>query len=70
MINLKDLREQMGFSQAYLAKKINISQQYYSKLEEGKRRPSPKIARKLAVIFNIPDRWYEFLDHSAGKIDT
>ena len=33
---LKDKRKNLGISQKYMAKKLNVSQSYYSKVESGK----------------------------------
>ena len=47
---LRKLREEKGLTQEELAKKINLSQQGYSRIENGKN-PSFPTALKIAAFF-------------------
>lgn len=40
-------------TQKEIAKEIGISRTYYAFIEKGKRDPSPKIAKKIAKLFNL-----------------
>ncbi len=50
---LKKIRQEKGYSQEEIAKKINISQSNYSKYELGKIEPNIELLIKLADIFNV-----------------
>ena len=60
---LLKFREKAGFSQQYVAEKCEISQQAYSYIENGKRKPSVKVAKKIAEILNFP--WEKFYEDTA-----
>ena len=40
-----------NFSQSDIANLVGISRQYYNSIENGLRRPSPEIAKKIANSF-------------------
>ena len=50
---LKILREQHGFSQEYIADKLNISRPTYIQIEKGERELTVSEARMLADIFGM-----------------
>ena len=52
---LKDIRLAKGLSQLDVAKKIHITFKYYSYIENGERRPSPQVAKRIAVALGVPD---------------
>lgn len=52
---LKLLRKSHCLTQDELAKKLGISQTYYSQVENGQRRPSISLWQKLHKLFNISD---------------
>lgn len=52
MTILKELREKANLSQTELAKRLEMSQQGYSFIEQGKMNPSLATARKIALFFN------------------
>lgn len=47
---IKDLREQIGLTQADLAQEVDVTQQTVSRWEKGRSRPSREIVRLLAEI--------------------
>ena len=51
--NIKLYRGRYNWTQAKLAEKINISINFLSDIETGKKWPSPTTLVKLADIFNI-----------------
>lgn len=53
MLKLKELRENLGLSQAAVARKLGISRQLYGFYESGDRDPSTDMLRKLADFFDI-----------------
>ena len=57
--NIKLCRERYKWTQAELAEKINISINFLSDIETGKKWASPTTLVKLADIFNL--RVYELL---------
>ena len=48
---LKSVRTSLELSQKAFAERIEIVPSYYYKLEEGNRRPSRKVYRKICVAF-------------------
>jgi transcriptional regulator with XRE-family HTH domain len=52
--NIKAIREVYGYNQAYMAKKLNVSQPVYSHLEKGEHDPCEEKIIKIATILNIP----------------
>ena len=52
---LKYLRKSHSLSQEELAKKLGISQTYYSQIETGQRKPSIALWHKIHDFFNVSD---------------
>lgn len=50
---LKRLRLVNGYSQAYVATKLNISRQAYQHYECGRRVPNTEYLKKLAELYNL-----------------
>ena len=49
-----------GRTQAQIAKAVGISQQMYSAIELGERRPSIEVAKKIAAVLGFDwTRFYE-----------
>lgn len=61
---LKDLREQRGFSQEYIADKLGISRPTYIQIEKGERELDVSEAKILAKIFDM-----SLADFITGKED-
>lgn len=53
-LELRVLREKDGHSLSSLARAADMSLGYLSDLENGKRRPSAAITKKLARALNVP----------------
>ena len=65
---LIDIRN--GRAQAQIAKAAGITQQMYSAIELGERRPSVEVAKKIASVLEFPwTRFYEDEDEPT-KTDT
>ena len=63
MERFKQLREEYGFSQQYVADHLNLSQQAWANYESGKREPSIKILKEIALFFDVS------LDYLLGLTD-
>ena len=50
---IKELRNQMGWSQLQLAEKLDLSKQTISQYERGVRRPNIDVVSALCDIFNV-----------------
>ena len=51
--NLKQLREDRGIKQKFIAEQLGISANYYSQIENGHRPPQVEHLLKLRNIFNV-----------------
>ena len=59
-MNLKQKRIEAGLSQEYVAKKATICRVHYTNIENGKRRPSPEVAKLIAKELGFDwTRFYE-----------
>lgn len=67
---LTKIREQQGMQQKDVALSCNISRQYYNYIESGERRPSPKVAQKIATTLGFPETWYRLLLSDSEICDT
>lgn len=63
---LKTIREALGYSIYDVNKLCDISPSYLSLMENGKRKPSAVILKKLAPIYNVN---YIDLYEKAGYLD-
>lgn len=59
-MDLAKARTDKGMTQQELAKALGITRAAYTNIENGKRKPSVKIAKKLAVILDL--NWVAFFD--------
>ena len=53
MNNLKHFRIKSKLTQEELAKKVEITRPYLTEIENGKRNPTIKIAKKIADILGV-----------------
>ena len=56
--NLEERRLKKGLSQEDVARAAGISRAAYTNIENGKRRPSPEVAQKIAKVLKF--RWTLF----------
>lgn len=61
-MKLKELREKKNLSQKEIAKVLNVSTSYYSKIESGYQNPSFDFLVKLKNCFPIVDIDVMFFD--------
>ena len=60
MFNIRTQREIKGFSQMYVAAKLKMSQNAYSRIELGRTKLSVNTLLAIAEILNV--QVYEFLN--------
>jgi putative transcriptional regulator len=51
---LRELRAERGWSQAFLAEKLEVSRQSVNAIETGKYDPSLPLAFRIARVFGLP----------------
>lgn len=54
---MADLRKKRGLSQAEVAKKLHISQQFYSSIETGQKKGAGDIGLRIARFYGVPLEW-------------
>jgi len=59
---MKILRESRNFSQEYIAGKLGINQNAYSKLENGKVKITVERIRQLAKIYEVKPEYFLSID--------
>ena len=59
---LTEIRESCGLSQYSVAKRIEVTPAYYNYIENGQRRPSPQVAKRIATVLGFSDNWYKLLE--------
>lgn len=65
---LREKRLKNNYSSKYMAKRLNISEPFYSQLENDKRKLTYDMAIKIASIFKIkPDKL--FYDEHVKKLN-
>ena len=50
---LSELRRTFGYTQEYIANKLNIAQNQYSRYESGKNLPSIETLIRISIIYNV-----------------
>lgn len=58
MVDVKKAREAKGIGQNALANETGVTQQYIWLIENGQRRPSVEVAKKIANVLGFD--WTEF----------
>lgn len=63
---LRELRCSKELTEVAVAEQTGISQQHYNFIENGKRRPSPEVAKRIAAVLGFAwTRFYEEPEESA-----
>lgn len=65
MINIKELRKEHGWTGVETAERSKISYQHYNFIENGKRRPSVPVAKRIAAVLGFD--WTRFYEDGQGK---
>ena len=67
-IDLRALRERLGFTQQEVADRAKISRSYYATLETNgtgrRRKPSVNVIKQLADVLNFA--WNDYFDDAVG----
>lgn len=63
MKQLKWFRKVNDLTQEQLAKEAGVSQSLIWKIENGQRKPSVKVAKRIAAVLGFP--WTDFFKESA-----
>ena len=50
---LQSARKTKNYTQSYVAQKAHISRAGYSNIENGKRQPSVKVAKRIADVLEL-----------------
>jgi repressor LexA len=62
---LRELRKQLGYSQAVLAQQLGVTQQAVGKWETGRCTPDPQTLARLAAFFNVTTDY--LVGHAAAR---
>ena len=58
MVPIRALRKAKGLRQTDLAQAVGVSQPVITKLERGERKPSVKVAKRIAAVLDFD--WTDF----------
>lgn len=64
---LNALRYEKKLSQQDVAYAASISRQFYNFIENGQRRPSPEVAKRIAGVLGFPEKWYMLLENQPAE---
>lgn len=59
---LKEIRETKKISPFEIARKSGITYSHYNFIENGARRPSPEVAKRISGVLGFSDEWYKLLE--------
>jgi len=65
---LQALRDAAGLTQKEVAELVLTTQQHYSLIEKGERRPSPRVAKRIADLFDFD--WTVFYEEVLPNDET
>lgn len=65
LVNIREIRQKFGYSQDFVAKKLNMSQNGYSLIECGARNLNYSDLNQIAIVFGMsvidiityPEKW-------------
>ena len=65
LMNIREIRQNRGYSQDFVGKKLGLSQNGYSLIENGQRSLSYSLLNQIAIIFEMnvidvityPEKW-------------
>lgn len=63
---LQDIRFSKGLTHQEVADKCGIKRSYYTMIENGTRKPSVKVAKKIAVALDFD--WTLFFDSESNEM--
>ena len=59
---LKDILKEQHLTHEVAASRCQVSRAYLTQIINGERRPSPQVAKRIAVALGFPDTWYRLLE--------
>lgn len=62
---LKEIRNEKGFTQQYVADNANIERSYYTMIEAGVRTPSVQVAKSIAGVIGFD--WTIFFETKCNE---
>lgn len=63
---LKEIRNEKGFTQQYVADNANIERSYYTMIEAGVRTPSVQVAKSIAGVIGFD--WTIFFETKCNEM--
>lgn len=67
-MNVKEARERKGLTQNAVAEMTHIAQNSYSSIENGKRKPSVKVAKRIAAVLGF--NWTQFFEDGDSQTEN
>lgn len=61
---LEKLLREKSLTHQKVADMSNIDRSYFTQIVNGSRRPSPEVAKRIAVALGFKAQWYRLLDDS------
>ena len=65
ILDLKEIRREKGLTGEKIDAQSGISQQHYSLIERGERRPSVEVAKRIAAVLGF--EWTRFYEDGAEE---
>ncbi|NLJ94874.1 MAG: helix-turn-helix transcriptional regulator [Clostridiaceae bacterium] len=62
---LREKRNFLKLTQEEVAKQLDISRAHYTQIELGQRNPSPKLAKSISNLLDVP--WTKFFEDIDGS---
>lgn len=59
---LENKRKALNLSQSDMSILLNVSRQHYNFIENGNRKPSPELAKRIAIVLGFKNEWYKLLE--------
>jgi len=63
---LKREREKKRITQQSIANNVGVERQYYGMIEKGERNPSPKVAKRIAIVLDLD--WTLFFEEKGNRL--
>lgn len=67
---LKNLREQMGKTQAEMSEMLNVSVIHYSQIEQGRRKMSLELLLRIAAVFEVDPNTILGINTESETVDS
>lgn len=66
-MTIQEIRKSRGLTQEEVSKASGVNRSTYANIENGRRLPSPKVAKRIAVVLGIS--WTQFYDEEGEEHD-